>query len=253
MQSSPAPHCHHIRTSGVRCGSLALRDKRYCYYHQRSRPLMVRFSRRGRDPVLLSLPLFEDAHAIQGTLHSVVYHFLDGTVDPKTAGLLFYAMQIASSNLKHLKSETPEPGQAVVDLPKLSALPSPEPAEETARMNSHSLRRAHFPYTPTAKDEHYDDVMRQARELKEKPAEVGNELFSTDLPRKISDAINSLDGDWAVHLKREPDDEPEDASDDKLPPGTIKACAERQRAERPYTERERAERERQDGSGRRRL
>ena len=130
MESSPATHCHHVRTSGLRCGSLALRNKRYCYYHQRTRPAMVNFAEPNRQPVLLSLPLFEDAHAIQVTLHSVVYHLLEGHIGQKTAGLLLYAMQMASSNLKHIKAETPDPEQVVVDLPKLSEIPSPEPSRK---------------------------------------------------------------------------------------------------------------------------
>lgn len=137
FESAPATHCHHVRSSGVRCGSLALRDKRYCYYHQRSRPLMVGSKNRGT-PVLLALPLFEDAHAIQATLHSVVFHLLEGTMDHKTGSLLLYAMQIASSNLKHMKIETPAPGESIVDLPKLSEIPDPEPHQETSRLNSHT-------------------------------------------------------------------------------------------------------------------
>jgi hypothetical protein len=195
---------------------------------------MVSFKRRNTgSTTLLSLPLFEDAHAIQTTLHSVVYHLLDGTVDQKTAGLLLYAMQIASSNLKHMKTETPGPDESVVDPPKLSEIPPPEPAAEPARMNSHTQRRAHFPYTPTAKDEYYDDIMRQERELREHPEQVGNEMFSTDLPKNLSSAIDSLEGDWRDQLQRKPKTEPDKAPgndpDDDLPPGTIQACAARQR------------------------
>lgn len=240
MPSSPAPHCHHVRASGIRCGSFALRDKRYCYYHQRARPLIVRFSRQGRDPVLLPLPLFEDAHSIQSTLHSVVYHFLDGTVGPKTAGLLFYAMQIASSNLKQMKTETPKPDESIVDPPELSEIPSPEPAEETVRMNSHSARRTHFSHPPTAKDEYYDDIMRQARVLREHPEQTGKEAFSADLPRDLESARNSLEGDWVTQGRERMQAEEkksaakkslrdDDASSDKLPPGTIHGCTETRR------------------------
>ncbi len=250
FESAPATHCHHVRSSGVRCGSLALRDKRYCYYHQRSRPLMVGSKNRGT-PVLLALPLFEDAHAIQATLHSVVFHLLEGTMDHKTGSLLLYAMQIASSNLKHMKIETPAPGESVVDLPKLSEIPDPEPHQETSRLNSHTTRRTHFPYTPTVQDEYYDDIMRQTRELREHPEEVGKETFDPDLPTDLSQTMNSLEGDWVQRglerLKAEekkvedkraeekeaeakesakkdssPDDEP---SSGKLPPGSIHGCA----------------------------
>jgi hypothetical protein len=229
MQSSPAPHCNHVRTSGLRCGSLALRNKRYCYYHQRARPAMVNFAGSNRQPVILSLPLFEDAHAIQVTLHSVVYHLLEGHIGQKTASLLLYAMQIASSNLKHMKAEAPDPEKVVVDLPKLSETPPPEPTEETARINSHTLRRAHFPYTPSARDEHYDDVMRQARELRENPSQLAEGTFAPGLPPTLNDAVKSLDGNWSDRLSPEfrakSENKAASKPDDKLPPGTIQGCA----------------------------
>ena len=196
MQSSPAPRCHHIRTNGVRCGSLALSGHRYCYFHQRSRPLIVNFNAADYQPSLMSLPLFEDAHGIQSTLHSVVFRLLDRKIDSKTAGLILYALQIASSNLKHMKAETPAPDDVVTDLPKLSETPAPEPGEETARINSHTLRRMHFPYTPTTKDEYYDDVMRQQREIRENPEDPSNALFSPDLPPNLEKAATAIEGDY---------------------------------------------------------
>lgn len=201
---------------------------------------MVNFARSNEHPVVLALPLFEDAHAIQSTLHSVVYHLLDGHISQKTAGLLFYAMQIASSNLKHLKIEASKPDESVVDLPKLSELPEPAPSEESSRINSHTPIRAHFPYTPTVKDEYYDDIMRQARELREHPEGVADGTFSVDLPHDLERAVNALEGDWVMlGMKRfqeegkkaaaqnaPADDTP---SDGKLPPGSIHGCADRRR------------------------
>lgn len=202
MQSSPASRCHHIHANGVRCGSLSLVGRRYCYFHQRSRPVFVNFTNTNQNPSLISIPLFEDAHGIQSTLHSVVFRLLDNRINCKTASLVLYALQIASSNLKHMKSETPAPDEVVTDI-KLSETPSPEPGEQTARMNSHSLRRTHFPYTPTAKDEFYDDVMRQQRELREHPEDHGDALFSPDLPPNLKDATMKLEGDYFLQTREE--------------------------------------------------
>lgn len=145
----------------------------------------------------MSLPLFEDAHAIQAFLHRVVYRMLDGIIDQKTAGLILYALQIASSNLKHLKAEAPDPDQVVVDLPKMSELPPLEKLPEPVRLNSHTLRKTNFPYTPSEKDQYYDDVMRQERELREDPANLSDELLSFDLPLNLRAADLKLEGDYS--------------------------------------------------------
>jgi hypothetical protein len=223
MQSSPANSCHHVRTSGVRCGSPALHDRRYCYYHQRSRPLLLNFARDNQDPVLFSLPVFEDAHAIQFTLRNVAHRLLDGTIDTKTAGLLFYALQIASSNLKHMKAEAPGPEQVVVEVPKASDLPRPTPTAEAVPLNPLSTRLSHFPETtPSIEDEYRDDVERQAREIQEELAFARKKVMEIhDEKPPESKAEDNL------AQKREP--ESERSPNDGLPPGTIQARARRQR------------------------
>jgi hypothetical protein len=262
VESSPAVRCHHIRANGIRCGSLALRDHRYCYYHQRCRPQLVNFSSPAYEPVLMALPLFEDAHGIQSTLHSVVFNLLDRKIGVKTAGLILYALQIASSNLKHMKAEAPDPDKVAVDLPRLSELPPLEKLKEPDRMNSHSQRMTTYPYTPSAKDMFYDDVMRQDREIREHPENLVQETFSVDLPRNLRDATAKLEGDY--HMRQEEkahrerlrkktaeslgtldltsenkpaeskdaDNKPSESkppagksSPDNLPPGTIHGCA----------------------------
>lgn len=267
MQSSPASRCHHIRTNGMRCGALALRDHRYCYYHQRSRPMMVNFASSSSSPILMPLPLFEDAHAIQTALHSVVYRMLDGVINQKTAGLMLYALQIASSNLKHMKGEAADPDGVVVDLPRLSELPAVEKTAEAERMNSHTAGLTHYGSAPTGKDEYFDDVMRQAREMKEHPEKIMDETYAPDLPSSLEKAVMAIEGDTVgrefshrveertrrggeedraraaaqeknagtqsadVTATRDADAaekvEPEKPAAGKLPPGTIQGCAER--------------------------
>jgi len=163
---SPAKTCHHIKTSGVQCGSPALRGRRYCHYHQRARPIMVNFASQD-NPILFALPIFEDAHAIQFTLRNVAHHLLEGFISEKKAGLMLYALQIASANLRNLKAEEPQPDQVIVDPPRLSEIDRPAPLPNPVRMNSHTPRFTHFPETPTMEDEYYDDVLRTQREQRE--------------------------------------------------------------------------------------
>jgi hypothetical protein len=65
-------------------------------------------------------------------------------------------------------------------------------------MNSHTLRKTNFAYTPSEKDQYYDDVMRQERELRENPANVSEELFTFDLPPNLRAADLKIEGDYAL-------------------------------------------------------
>ena len=41
MRTKSTPNCQHIRTAGSRCGSPALHQRRFCFYHQAWRPGIV--------------------------------------------------------------------------------------------------------------------------------------------------------------------------------------------------------------------
>ena len=116
MSSLEAPRCRHIKVSGAQCGSPALRSKSFCFYHQ-ERPLMVPCYY-DRDYPLgeINLPLFEDAHSVQSVIRQVVQMVMQKRLERETAGLLLYALQIASSNLKRMDLERPLPEQCAVDV-----------------------------------------------------------------------------------------------------------------------------------------
>jgi len=88
--------CRHIRTNGLRCQSPALKGSAYCYYH-------VRVHRTGKTSSGLwddvKLPVLEDASTVQLALSEVVSAMLSSRLDARRAGLLLYALQIASQNL----------------------------------------------------------------------------------------------------------------------------------------------------------
>ena len=116
MSSLEAPRCRHIKVSGAQCGSPALRSQNFCFYHQ-ERPLMVPCYY-DRDYPLgeINLPLFEDAHSVQSVIRQVVQMVMQKRLERETAGLLLYALQIASSNLKRMDLERPLPEQCAVDV-----------------------------------------------------------------------------------------------------------------------------------------
>jgi hypothetical protein len=114
MTTNSAPVCQHIRTTGSRCGSPALQKRRFCYYHQAWRPAIVNLGKE-ESPLIMVVPVLEDAHAIQFALAQTMQRLLNQTIGTKTAGLMFYALQIASSNLKQMK-EPPPPEDVVANL-----------------------------------------------------------------------------------------------------------------------------------------
>ena len=93
------PECRHIKTSGGKCGSPALRGKPYCYYHSR----LKQRAAQPRSPYLaIELPAsLEDRGSIQLALSEIVTAIAENRIDTKRAGVLLYALQIASSNAKH--------------------------------------------------------------------------------------------------------------------------------------------------------
>jgi hypothetical protein len=117
MSSFTAARCRHIKISGTQCGSPALRNKIFCFYHHKDRPLPVEcYSDIEYATGEINLPFFEDAHSIQAVIRQVVQMVLQKRIERKTASLLLYALQIASSNLKRMELEKPQPEQVVTDL-----------------------------------------------------------------------------------------------------------------------------------------
>lgn len=116
--------CQHIKTNGTQCGSPALRNERFCYYHSQSRPERVKVCEKSAKPGgEILFPLLEDAHSIQAMVRQVAMMLLRGAIDSKKAGIVLYALQIASSNLKLMDLEKARPVQVVVDTEKVAETP----------------------------------------------------------------------------------------------------------------------------------
>ena len=154
MSSLTAARCRHIKVNGTQCGSPALRNKIFCFYHHKDRPLPVEcYSDIEYATGEINLPFFEDAHSIQAVIREVVQMVLQKRIERKTASLLLYALQIASSNLKRMELEKPQPEQVVIDPDTVSQTPMADPGE-TARESSASA-------PPTIGDQKVSEVSRE--------------------------------------------------------------------------------------------
>src|SRR5438067_10580809 len=96
------PQCEHIKANGLRCGSPALRERRYCYFHFCAHDLR---RRRQHPNAPFVLPLLEDANSIQIAIQQVAEAVLEERIDNKRAGLLLFALQTAACNLKNTDFE----------------------------------------------------------------------------------------------------------------------------------------------------
>ena len=98
------------------CGSPALRNGEYCYFHYRWRMTTVDLSHSAHHVTTeFVLPVLEDADSIQITLGQIMRMIVCRQVDTKSAGLLLYALQIASANLRRTGFE-PYHRNVTVDL-----------------------------------------------------------------------------------------------------------------------------------------
>ena len=94
--------CTHIKVTGVRCGSPALRGEQFCYFHQR----MHRGVRTPPQARLHPIALIEDEESIQSALMEVINALMRNTIDLKRAALILRALHIAVKNASRVKIAT---------------------------------------------------------------------------------------------------------------------------------------------------
>jgi hypothetical protein len=108
--------CQHLKVNGVQCGSPSLKNRQFCFFHEKSRQrrLTMNVHRPSCWRLANELPLLEDANSIQVALMQVMRLLLTRRIEYKAASLLLYALQTASSNLRNTTFE-PSPQQVVID------------------------------------------------------------------------------------------------------------------------------------------
>jgi len=125
--------CQHIKINGTQCGSPALRRNRFCYFHKRHHDERIELNSdrqkndrqkaaRSRRRVAIDLPVLEDANSIQVSLMHITRLLIAGDIDAKTAGLVLYALQTASSNLHHTRFE-PNMRDVILDPSSVGQIP----------------------------------------------------------------------------------------------------------------------------------
>lgn len=106
--------CQHLKVNGTQCGSPSLRRKKFCYFHHRNNEDRLHLQIDHRRRITVTMPPLEDANAIQISLTQVTRMLLSGAIDQRTAGLLLYSLQIASSNLARTSFEAENKHDVVI-------------------------------------------------------------------------------------------------------------------------------------------
>ncbi len=110
-KANQAPRCGHVYSDGRRCGGPRLRKDKVCYAH--ARMLAVR-------PRKLNLPPLEDANAVMLWLMEVSRALLEGEITERTAGLMFYGLQLAMVTARWTTFAQTKPEEMVRSAPELS-------------------------------------------------------------------------------------------------------------------------------------
>ena len=96
--------CMRIMPTGAHCGSPAMRQARFCYFHNRQHEqrlaLEADHARSTRYPQII-LPPMEDAASIQASLAKIIRLLAAGQIEIKTASVILYSLQLATTNLQH--------------------------------------------------------------------------------------------------------------------------------------------------------
>jgi len=95
-RANNAPRCRYPKAKGGTCQAPRVRGKKYCHMHE-----MLEEAR----PEKINLPNLVDAYAIHGAIAKGAQGVVDGKLDYKQASILGYYLQLALSNVKHLKFE----------------------------------------------------------------------------------------------------------------------------------------------------
>ncbi len=229
--------CRHIKTNGTQCGSPALKGKELCFYHEQNRPQPAELYMDGDrycDSQIV-LPVFEDAHSIQTVIRQVVQLMLTRRIERKDAGLLLYALQIASGNLKMMQLEKARPTQVVVEPDKAAETPlGMTPWSATGQGHDRDETEGGEPEAqkspgpPGSPEEFYEAMSAEEKKAMRKDFEakgmIGPDEYVDSLldaaPDPLLRAITQL---WEERERRKG----AQAASLELPPGTIQACRAR--------------------------
>jgi hypothetical protein len=97
--------CRHVKDDGAYCGSPALRERKYCYYHLMQRGRGLRRARALRDNLTYRLEIqsLDNLYAVRAAITDIAQALAAGQLDPRTAGKLLYAIQQVTATNRRIE------------------------------------------------------------------------------------------------------------------------------------------------------
>jgi hypothetical protein len=132
--------CRHVHAAGHQCGSPALRNEEFCYFHhttRRPRPATGKFRHLdAHEP--FELPIVEDLPSALSVAAQILCRVASNDLDHERAGKLLYNLQIITSIID----------KASRAAAKAAPAPRPEPVEELVDDEVHGLIAPTAEYLP---------------------------------------------------------------------------------------------------------
>ena len=175
--SSYPNRCQHLKTNGTQCGSPALRRNRFCYFHKRYQDERIRLNldHRRRGTATFFLPVLEDANSIQMSLMQIMRLLLTGQIEHKTASLLLYALQTASTNLRQTNFK-PFVHEVILD---------PRDAADSPLDETHIWEDEDFEEEEEEEEEELDEKEKEIQEKVEHAVRVARAAARFDAEKEI--------------------------------------------------------------------
>ena len=155
--------CTHIKVTGVRCDSPALRGEQFCYFHQNAH----RGVRRPPQSRLHPIAMIEDEESIQYALMEVINALMRNTIDVKRASLIIRALHIAVKNAARVKFGLREP------VTKIPDYAPPTEQHEAIAQHSELPAVSAIPYKPVDPgDRHFWEYQEEGRRVLAREAQA---------------------------------------------------------------------------------
>ena len=139
--------CTHIKVNGTRCGSPALREEVFCYFHQR----MIRGVRTPARSRIHPIAMLEDKQSIQVSLMEIINALVRNHIDVGRARLILRALYIAARNSQRVSFE-PFYREVVTEVPEYPAAPPSGPFA-IAAIQAEALAYINTPQEEESEDE----------------------------------------------------------------------------------------------------
>lgn len=127
--------CRHVKPDGTYCGCPALQGRQYCFHHltHRARRLRRALALSRNEPCPLDLPPLEDLASVPVALSEILQALAAGQLDQRSAGLMLYAIQQATTvffRVAQMQQQTHQEAQSTRPDSPAAAPQAPVPVTE---------------------------------------------------------------------------------------------------------------------------